>query len=129
MLEPRIDIAIPIIGLPWPSFPVYLKARALSMGLDFAPPLYPPALRQILETPPPAGCFDGKKILSIHGASDTLVPFDQGAAHIAEIQRQVESGGKGGVMEVWKKPGVGHAVTPDMLERTGEWVWRHALSE
>lgn len=99
------------------------------MGLDFAPPLYPPGLKHVLETPPPEGCFKGKKILSIHGASDTLVPYDQGKAHISDIKRQVERGEAGGEMEVWLKNGAGHVVTTDMIERTGDWIWRHALSK
>jgi hypothetical protein len=124
--EPRISTAIPIIGLPWPSFPKYLRARALNMGLKWEPPLYPPSLKPVLETPRPEGAFAGKKILTIHGGEDTLVPFSQGEDDIEAIKREVE--GSGGEMEVWIKDGAGHVVTADMVERVGEWVWRHALA-
>lgn len=124
--EPRITTAIPIIGLPWPSFPKYLRARAESMSLEWAPPLYPPSLRPVLETPPPAGVFREKNILSIHGGDDTLVPFSQGREDIEAIRREVE--GSGGNMEVWVKEGAGHVVTGEMVRRVGEWIWRYSLA-
>ena len=124
--EPRIKIAIPIIGLPWDAFHLYLGARARDMGLEFAPPLYPPSLKSILETPRRAGCYAGKKILSIHGSIDTLVPFDQGKLQIEAAQREIEE--QGGKMEIWVKEAAGHVVTTDMVRRVGDWVWRFALS-
>lgn len=67
--------------------------------------------------------------MSIHGASDELVPYDQGEQQIEAIKRQITEGKQGGVMEIWLKEGAGHVVTTDMVEKTAEWVWRHALSQ
>lgn len=96
------------------------------MGLEFAPPLYPPSLKPILEIPRRPGCHGGKKVLSIHGSIDTLVPFDQGRLQIEAAQREIEE--QGGEMEVWVKENAGHVVTSDMVRRVGDWVWRFALS-
>ncbi|KAK1922696.1 Alpha/Beta hydrolase protein [Papiliotrema laurentii] len=124
-IEPRINIAIPIIGLPWDVFRIYLQARAESMGLAFSPPLYPPALRPILESTRPDGCYKRKKILSIHGSIDNLVPYDKGERQIKQAQREAKE--SGGEMEIYVQEGAGHVVTPEMIEKTAEWVWRWAV--
>jgi predicted esterase len=125
IVEPRINIAIPIIGLPWDVFRIYLQARAESMGLAFSPPLYPPALRPILESTRPDGCYKRKKILSIHGSIDNLVPYDKGERQIKQAQREAKE--SGGEMEIYVQEGAGHVVTPEMIEKTAEWVWRWAV--
>jgi fermentation-respiration switch protein FrsA (DUF1100 family) len=121
--EPRINIAIPIIGLPFESFRKYLRARAISLGYAFEPPIYPPSLRPLLESPPPEGCYKGKKILSIHGEVDTLVPMAQGKEDI----QAVVDGAKEGDVEVWVQKGAGHVVTVEMARKTAEWVWKWAV--
>lgn len=121
--EPRITIAIPIIGLPFEAFTPCLKARAESLGFEFKPPIYPPSLKSLLEAPVPPGVYQGKKILSIHGETDTLVPYK-----FAEevVQNIIAEAGDGSV-EVWVRDDTWHEVTPDMVKRTAEWIWRWAL--
>ena len=93
------------------------------MGLSFTPPLFPPALSRMF-TPTVKGCYSGKKILSIHGEIDTLVPYSHGADSIALARKEcVESGGE---MEIFVQDGAGHVVTPEMLKRVADWVWRLA---
>ncbi len=124
-VEPRINIAIPIIGLPFEAFTRYLSARAESLGFSFTPPIYPPSLRPVLEAPVSDRAYYGKKILSIHGERDTLVPYSQGKVDIDEVLRRAMKG----EMEVWVQEGAGHVVTVEMVRKTAEWVWRWALSE
>jgi predicted esterase len=94
------------------------------MGLRWEAPLVPPSIRKFTEVPVEAERYAGKKILSIHGASDELVPVRRGQEDLMAIQEVAKEG-----MELWIVDGVGHAVTADMVKRTGEWVWRWALSE
>ena len=122
--EPRVHIAVPIIGLPWECFSRYVGARAIQLGFPFAPPIYPPALRPLFETSPPDGAYRGKKILSIHGEIDTLVPYSTGKDDIATILKRLPDGH----MEVWVQEGVGHTITVEMVKRTAEWIWRWALA-
>lgn len=93
------------------------------MGLKWESPLYPPSIRDILEAPLKADVYAGKKILSIHGGSDTLVPLSEGKADLDEIVQQA----KPGDVEVWVQEGVGHQVTEEMIRKTAEWVWKWAV--
>ena len=72
------------------------------------------------------GKFGGKKILTIHGAEDRLVPYEQGERDIKRIQGEVEEGG--GVMKVQVLAGLGHVVTVDMVKMTAEWIWKYCLT-
>lgn len=92
------------------------------MGLRWEPPLVPPSITKFTEVAVEAERYAGKKILSIHGAADQLVPIAQGKEDLDAIQAVVGDG-----MEVWVVDGVGRAVTEDMVKRTGEWVWRWAM--
>ncbi|ORY33053.1 hypothetical protein BCR39DRAFT_520946 [Naematelia encephala] len=121
--EPRIKHAIPILGVPLEAFTRLMGTRATSQGLEFAPPLYPPSLRPLLEVPIPEGCYSGKKILSIHGGSDPVVPFELGRDDIMRVKEEF-----GGQLELFVQDGIGHAVTFEMLQKTAEWVWLWALS-
>lgn len=82
-------------------------------------------MKPLLEKPRVEGCYAGKKILTIHGSEDTLVPFDQGRLQIEAAQREV--GDSGGEMEIWVKEGAGHVVRMDMVQRVAEWAWRFAM--
>jgi len=93
------------------------------LGYDFEPPLYPESLRPLLEAPPPEGCYKSKKILSIHGELDELVPIAQGQE---DIQLVVDVAKQGDV-EVWVQEGAGHVVTVEMVKKTAEWIWRWAV--
>jgi len=119
--EPRVSISIPIIGLPFEAFARYLGARAEKMGLAFAPPLYPPSLKPIFDDPVPPDAYRGKKILSLHGEVDTLVPIALGRAELDRIAQNDD-------VEVWAQPGAGHVVTVEMMDKAAEWIWRWAMS-
>lgn len=96
--------------------------------MPWGPPLYPPSLQAFFETPTPAGTYEGKKVLSIHGAADKLVPYAIGSENIERIAKEVKSK-SGGKMEVVLMPGLGHVVVPEMVERTAEWVWTCVLQQ
>jgi hypothetical protein len=107
MIEPRIQTAVPIIGLPFPTFEKYLKARANGLGMDWTAPLIPPSMVPFFESSrvESHGKFGEKRILTIHGGDDRLVPYDQGEQDIQRIQKEVEEGG--GVMNVKVLDGLG----------------------
>jgi len=73
------------------------------------------------------GKFGEKRILTIHGGDDRLVPYDQGEEDIQRIQKEVEEGD--GVMKVQVMPGLGHVVTVDMVKMTAEWIWKYCLTK
>lgn len=123
--DPRIRIAVPIIGLPFEAFGPYLGARAEAAGLQFKPPTFPDSIKAYIESPTPKGAYEGKKILSIHGALDELVPYRFGKDIIAKIQAEAPKG----EVEVFVQEGRGHVCTPEMLTRASEWFWRWGLSE
>jgi len=72
------------------------------------------------------GKFGEKRILTIHGGDDRLVPYDQGEEDIKRIQNEVEEGG--GVMTVKVMDGLGHVVTVEMVKMTAEWIWKYCLT-
>ncbi|KAL7421065.1 hypothetical protein Q5752_003949 [Cryptotrichosporon argae] len=119
--DPHINIGIPIIGLPFTSFTKYLSARATSMGFGGGPPLFPAALRDQVDAPSPAAAYRGKKILSLHGGADTLVPYAKGKDDLDAIVAANEN------VDVWVQDGIGHACTTDMVRRAAEWVWTWAV--
>ncbi|BEJ00229.1 hypothetical protein CcaverHIS631_0500860 [Cutaneotrichosporon cavernicola] len=102
--DPRITIAAPIIGLPFEAFATYLGARAVQSGLSWGPPTYPKSLVPLISAPAQPNAYQGKKILSIHGAEDQLVSYRYGSAKIAEIQ----SAAPAGDVEVFVQEGRGH---------------------
>jgi hypothetical protein len=128
MVEPRIQTAVPIIGLPFPTFEKYLKARANGLGMDWTAPLIPPSMVPFFESSrvESHGRFGEKRILTIHGGDDRLVPYDQGEVDIKRIQKEVEEGG--GVMNVKVMDGLGHVVTIEMVKMTAEWIWKYCLT-
>lgn len=128
MAEPRIRTAVPLIGLPFTSLEPCLRARAEGLGLAWAPPLFPPSLAGLLTSPRPEGAFRGKRILTIHGGNDKLVPYAAGKDEIDRIKDEVEGGGQGGKVSVQVMEGLGHVVTADMVKMTAEWIWAKCLT-
>lgn len=116
---------MPIIGLPFEAFGPYLGARAEQGGLAFAPPIYPSTLRPYIESPRPEGAYKGRKILSIHGEIDELVPYRFGKETIAEIQKAAPEG----EVDVFVEQGKGHVCTPEMLRRAAAWFYRWGCTE
>jgi predicted esterase len=66
----------------------------------------------------------GKKILTVHGEKDLIVPIGDGEG---DIQAVLEEVGEKGEVEVWVVDGLGHVLTPEMVKRTAEWVWKWAM--
>ena len=102
------------------------------MGLSPSPPLYPSTLRPVLDVKRPEGAYAGKKILSIHGKVDNLVPYAQGAEEIEEARIEAQQPGKGGEsgsLAVLVLDGVGHQLTTDAIQHTAEWIVRWAISK
>jgi predicted esterase len=92
------------------------------MGFPWAPPIIPPTAAALLDLPVAPERYAGKKILSVHGADDALVPYARGKVDLDAIQQEVGEG-----MEVWLVEGVGHRLTEEMTTRVAEWVWRWAV--
>lgn len=130
--DPRVQIGIPIIGLPFESFPVYLRARALSQGLKWEPPVYPPSLKSFIEPVrnpvEEQQKYSGKKILSMHGKEDRLVPYGKGERDLRQIEKWVEEDkSKAGVCAIDVQDNVGHVCSIQMLKKAVEWTWMYAL--
>lgn len=127
--DPRIRVGVPLIGLPPPSLEPCLGARAQGLGLEWAPPLFPPSLSGLLTSERPKGTYVGKRIMTIHGEADRLVPYSVGQAEIAEIQQEIgherDADGKVVVKVI---EGQGHIVTPDMVKMTAEFIWANCLT-
>ncbi|KAK4689374.1 hypothetical protein P7C73_g716, partial [Tremellales sp. Uapishka_1] len=122
--DPRIQIGVPIIGLPFESYPRLMKARAESLGLEFKAPVYPPSLQTVLERPIPEGTYRGKKILTLHGRDDPLVPYAKGEAEIEYVQADA----KAGDVDIWVQEWTGHVCTPEMVQKAAQWIWKWGLS-
>lgn len=117
---------MPIIGLPFDAFGAYLGARAEQMGIPFAPPTYPPSLVNYISSPTPPEAYAGKKILSIHGELDELVPYRFGREVIAGMATRAP--GMDGKVEAWVQPDRGHVCTPEMVVKAADWFWYWGLS-
>ncbi|ORX39252.1 Alpha/Beta hydrolase protein [Kockovaella imperatae] len=122
--DPRVNVAIPIQGLPLECHLPYLKARALGMNLAFEPPLCPPTLLPILESPVSDSAYWGKKILTIHGGADDVVPYAVGKEIITGMQKKAQPGD----VEIVILPGIEHTVTPEMVQHSAAWVYKWAIS-
>jgi len=96
------------------------------MGFKWGAPLYPPSLHDFFESPVPEGTYKGKKILTIHGEIDELVPYRVGGQEIERIQKEVKAS-PGGDMEIWIVEETGHVLTPKMVQRTADWVYQHSM--
>ena len=124
LAEPRINVAIPLQGLPLECHLPYLCARAEGMGLVCEPPLCPPTLLPLLEAPVPESVYKGKRILSVHGGADEVVPFRFGEKTIGDIQKAAPEG----EVKVIVLDGVVHEVTQEMVHLTADWIWTWAVA-
>ena len=71
--------------------------------------------------------YNGKKILSLHGQADLMVPYLEGEKEIEDVKRAMKDGG--GELEVWLEDGKGHVLSPEMVKKAAEWIWRWGLAE
>jgi predicted esterase len=95
--------------------------------MDWAPPLFPPSLQSFFGNARKEGVWAGKRILTIHGGEDTLVPYAIGREEIYRVKQEVESDDQG-QLRVEVMPGLGHVVTIDMVKMTAEWIWKYCLT-
>lgn len=117
--DPRIRIAVPLITVPFEALIDVFNAWATG-----GPPrLLPPHTKSYLTDPPPPGAYNGKRVLSLHGELDQMIPPEFGYAAWKGIAPQLE------VAEMWVQERRGHVVSEEMVRRTAEWFWVHGLAE
>ncbi|KAF9226318.1 alpha/beta-hydrolase [Gyrodon lividus] len=122
--EPRIRLAIPIIGCP--DYTKLISQRAEYTGVPFTPPYYPPQLKSYVDAYDPASFpfrandltnpFLGKRILVLSGANDKLVPWTASK----EFVEGLEVGE--GVKRVVLQENAGHECTPAMIQEASLFV-------
>lgn len=86
--------------------------------------IFPPGVRKHLEERPPPDAYRNKKILSIHGGLDFLMPYQRCIPVVEQIKTQSYPG----QVHLWIDPDSGHRVSQDMVRRAAEWCWRWGLS-
>ncbi|GAA5822271.1 hypothetical protein JCM3770_002511 [Rhodotorula araucariae] len=131
--EPRISLGVPIIGSP--STHTLLTHRAAHLPapqgpLPLSAPYFPASLVALLAREDPANVplarWDGRRVLVLSGADDALVHYVHGGSEA--FVKKIADEAKGTKVEAWVQPKTGHACTPEMIERTCEFVWREGLA-
>ncbi|KAF8122677.1 Alpha/Beta hydrolase protein [Boletus edulis] len=122
--DPRIQLAIPIIGCP--DYTKLISQRAQICGVPLEAPHYPLHLKAYVDAYDPASFafrendatnpFLGKRILVLSGAKDTLVPWSASQ----EFVERLEVGD--GVKKVVLEENAGHECTPSMIREAGLFV-------
>ncbi|KAH7097417.1 hypothetical protein BKA62DRAFT_759986 [Auriculariales sp. MPI-PUGE-AT-0066] len=127
--DPRVSFGVPIIGgADFEKLMAYRIERTFGAGSTLEPPRYPVILRDFVNSHDPAKSnfqandssnpFQGKKILVLSGATDTLVPF----SITSEFAGILKSTMGAGSIEVVVEEGAGHQLTPTATERTAAFV-------
>lgn len=136
--EPRITLGIPIVGCPdYISLltPRIAKYPPSTGQRELAAPAFPASLTQLVAKEDPCAAdyrshdpavnpYIGKQILILGGGEDRLVPPKFGE----EMFRDMYVGPEG-AKEMIVQEGIGHAMSPEMLERIGEWLWRYGVND
>jgi len=121
--DPRIQIGIPLISVPSEVLALNLIERHEQYGLKDKL-IYPPGVRSYMEARPPPGVYTNKKILSIHGELDFLMPIERCRPMLDQLVEESYPG----YVDVFVCPDSGHKVSPEMVRRCAEWCWRWGLS-
>jgi pimeloyl-ACP methyl ester carboxylesterase len=123
--EPRVKLAIPIIGCP--DYLALMEPRAAAHGIGVGPPYFPESLLKVIraraltalpytskgaENP-----FLGKKVLVLSGGSDPVVPWAASEAFVEGLEV-----GPAGTKEFIVFEGVGHMVPPPMVHAAVRFV-------
>lgn len=87
------------------------------------PRLLPAATVKYLCSPAPPGVYQGKKILSLHGELDQMIPPEFGDEAWKAIAPQLAAG------ERWWHERRGHVISEEMVQKTAQWFWLHGLTE
>ncbi|KAJ6577283.1 Alpha/Beta hydrolase protein [Mycena capillaripes] len=122
--EPRVKIAIPIIGCP--DYLALMGPRAAARGIGMEPPHFSESLMKVIKARALTALpytskgaenpFLGKKLLVLSGGSDLLVPWVASQAFVEGLE--VGAGKK----ECIVFEGVGHAVPPPMVQAAVRFV-------
>lgn len=133
MEDPRIRIGIPIIGCPDYATLISTRLDEFKTSTSSTKPVFPKSLLDLLAIVDPINSqyssasslnpFLNKNILVLTGAEDPLVP--------ARYTRTFFDGlnvGRHGAKEWVDEAGKGHEVTEQMIEKTGQWIWKYGLS-
>jgi len=116
--DPRVKLAIPIIGCP--DYLKLMVPRAAAHGIAMGPPHFPESLLKVIRAKAltalpytskgPENPFLGKKVLILSGGADTIVPWTASQAFVEGLEA-----GPTGSKEYIVYDGVGHAVPPSMV--------------
>jgi pimeloyl-ACP methyl ester carboxylesterase len=123
--EPRVKLAIPIIGCP--DYLALMEPRAAAHGIGMGPPYFPESLLKVIRTRALTALpytskgaenpFLGKKVLVLSGGSDPLVPWVASEAFVEGLEV-----GPAGTKEFIVFEGVGHMVPPPMVQAAVRFV-------
>lgn len=116
--DPRLTIAVTICATP----PETLGRKMLTSHAAGAYFLAKDT-RDFFDISSPKGTYSKKKILTLHGEEDKVLPETIGTERWAEIAQEAAAANQ------WIQPGRGHVVTPEMVTRAAEWCWRFGLTE
>lgn len=119
--DPRVTVGVPIISLPSECLGTFLARPEPYASIALAPP----AIHEYFFTPSEPEAYAGKKILTLHGELDRVIPISIGATWFSRIKAQA---GEGEIVQTIQD-GWGHVVTPEMVKLASEWVWRWGLTE
>jgi hypothetical protein len=119
--DPRIKVAVPIISTPSEVLGHFLN-RADKYG---SKAITPPAIAEYFFSESEPGVYADAKILCLHGDVDRVIHYSLGHEWFPRIQAQAPEGHI--VRHI--QPDYGHVVTPEMVARAAEWLWRWGLSE
>ncbi|KAL7004710.1 hypothetical protein EMMF5_005724 [Cystobasidiomycetes sp. EMM_F5] len=128
-IDQRFRVGVPIIGCP--SYRKLMQQRAVTSRVSFGPPYMPKQLMKLLSaidpdstdyasTEPARNPFWGKKVLSLHGADDDLVPFSCSEQFLTGL----EVGGEG-YKSVIAEPGRKHETTDFMISQMANFLVDH----
>lgn len=86
--------------------------------------IYPPGVQNHLQERPATGAYRNKKILSMHGGLDFLMPVQR----CIPIVDRIRADSYPGHVDLYIDPEVGHKVSQNMVKRAAEWCWRWGLT-
>jgi predicted esterase len=112
-----------MITLPSEALGGLLTARVAKLKAQGINTYMPESIKQGFYNPTTQQ-YKGKKILSVHGKLDKLIPFRFAQPKLDEILAQ-DSSGKDIQQHI--QEGKGHAVSPEMVSKAAEWVYIHGF--
>ena len=127
--DERIKWGCDFIGCP--SIVDHLENRLTVSNLPVGPPWLPRSLVQVLERDDPGmilrstgelpPALKTKPILVLHGTNDQVVPWKVATDFIDHLAQQFN------LVQVKLYKGVGHTMTPEMIDDFYDWLLEHIL--